>query len=59
MNAWLLFALFLVIGLGMLIVGLYYMRKEKKDPDSVKFYRIVTILGALITLGAILYRVLL
>jgi len=30
-----LFALFLTVGIGVLIAGIVYMRKEKHDPVSV------------------------
>ena len=56
MKEWVIFGLFLIVGVGMLIVGLFYMNKEKKDPESVKIYRIVSIIGVIITIGAALYR---
>lgn len=56
MKEWLLFALFLLVGLGMLIAGIVYMRKEKGDPESVKIYRVVSILGAVFAAGSVLYR---
>lgn len=55
MKEWLLFALLLIVGLGMLIAGIIYMRKEKDDPESVKIYRIVSIIGAVLTIGSVLY----
>ncbi len=56
MKEWVIFGLFLIVGVGMLIAGLFYMNKEKKDPESVKIYRIVSIIGVIITIGAALYR---
>lgn len=55
-KEWVIFGLFLIVGAGMLIAGLFYMNKEKKDPESVKIYRIVSIIGVIITIGAALYR---
>ncbi|MBA4699555.1 MAG: hypothetical protein H2212_08970 [Ruminococcus sp.] len=56
MKEWVIFGLFLIVGVGMLIAGLFYMNKEKKDSESVKIYRIVSIIGVIITIGAALYR---
>lgn len=55
-KEWVIFGLFLIVGAGMLIAGLFYMNKEKKDPESVEIYRIVSIIGVIITIGAALYR---
>ncbi|WP_313578860.1 hypothetical protein [Lacrimispora sp.] len=51
-----LFALFLTVGLGVLIAGIVYMRKEKHDPESVMLYRIISIIGAVLTAGSVLFR---
>lgn len=40
----------------MLIAGIVYMRKEKHDPESVKLYRVISIIGAVITAGSVLFR---
>ncbi|HWQ74023.1 MAG TPA: hypothetical protein VN441_01795 [Syntrophomonas sp.] len=58
MKEWLLFGLFLFVGLGMLITGIVYWCKEKNDPESVKIYRVVSIIGAVVTIGTVAYRVL-
>ena len=58
MTKWFLFALFLIVGLGMLIVGIAYMRREKQDAESVRIYRTAAIIGSLLTIGAILWQVL-
>jgi len=58
MTKWFLFALFLIVGLGMLVVGIVYMRREKQDAESVRIYRAAAIIGALLTIGAILWQVL-
>ncbi len=56
MKEWVLFALFAICGLGMLILGLVYMQQEKDDPESVKIFRIVSIIGALLVLASILMK---
>lgn len=56
MKEWVIFGLFLIVGIGMLIAGLFYMNKEKKDSESVKIYRIMSIIGVIITIGAALYK---
>ena len=58
MNEWLLLALFLVIGVGMLVAGITYMQREKDDPESVKIYTAVSAIGALLTIAAVAWRVL-
>ena len=57
MKEWLLFALFLIVGLGMLIAGIFYMNKEKHDKESVKIYRVVGIIGVIFATASIIYRV--
>ncbi len=56
MNAWILFVLFLFVGLGMLVAGILYERKEKDDPESVKIYRAIAIIGAVLSIGATLLK---
>jgi uncharacterized membrane protein len=56
MNGWLLFGLFLIVGLGMLVAGIVYMLKEKSDPESVKIYRVITIIGAVLAIAAIVVK---
>lgn len=58
MKELLLFILFLVVGAGMLIAGIMYMIKEKNDPESVRIYRGVSVIGAVLTVGAIASRIL-
>ena len=58
MTKWFLFALFLIVGFGMLIVGIVYMRREKQDAESVRIYRTAAIIGSLLTIGTILWQVL-
>ena len=37
----------LIIGILVLSTGIYYLSKEKHDPESKKIYSIVSIIGAL------------
>ena len=39
----------LIIGILVLCAGLYYLIKEKHDPESKKIYSIVSIIGGIIT----------
>lgn len=43
----------LVIGVIILIGGLYFLIKEKKDREAQKIYIITSIIGALITIGGV------
>ena len=56
MKEWLLFTLYLIVGLGMLVAGIIYMRKEKNDPESVKIYGAASIIGAVLTIGAVAFK---
>lgn len=56
MSGWLLFVLFLVVGLGMLVSGIVYLCKEKDDPDSVKIYRVISIIGAVLAVASVLVK---
>jgi len=58
MKEWLLFALFLIVGVGMLIAGVVYMRKEKDDPDSVRIYRAVAAIGGIIAVVSVICKTL-
>ncbi|MCD8196201.1 MAG: hypothetical protein LUE24_03400 [Lachnospiraceae bacterium] len=40
--------IFLVIGIMVLVAGLYYFLKEKNDPESRKIYGIVSVAGVAI-----------
>ena len=45
----------IIIGLLVLFAGIYYLKKEKHDPESKKIYGIVSVVGAVITIvGAII-----
>ena len=48
----------LVIGLLVLGAGMYYLSKEKHDPESKKIYTVVSIVGAVIALVSALLLVL-
>lgn len=56
MKEWLLFILFILVGLGMLGTGLVYRNKEKGDPESVKIYTVVSVIGAVLAVAAILMK---
>lgn len=38
----------LVIGVIVLIAGLYYLTQAKEDPESRKIYTIVSVIGAVV-----------
>ena len=38
----------LIIGILVLVAGIYYLAKEKNDPESKKIYTIVSVLGGLV-----------
>ena len=56
MKEWVLFILFILAGAGMLGAGIFYWRKERDDLDSVKIYRTVTIIGAVIVLLSLVLK---
>ncbi|GBG58463.1 hypothetical protein SPFL3102_02185 [Sporomusaceae bacterium FL31] len=58
MKEWLIFSIFLIAGLGMLIMGISNMIKEKNDAESVKIYRGFTIAGSLVLIMSGLYKAL-
>ena len=39
----------LIIGVLVLVAGIYYLVKEKHDPESKKIYTIVSVIGGIIT----------
>ena len=56
MKEWLSFGLFMVVGIGMLISGIVYIGKEKTDLESVKIYRTVSIVGAVLAVASVLFK---
>ena len=44
----------LIIGVLVLGAGVYYLAKEKNDPESKKIYSIVSVVGAVITVACAL-----
>ena len=56
MTEWILFALFLIVGLGLLISGIFYLKKEKDDAESVRIYRIISAIGAVLVLVSVLMK---
>ncbi|MFL0194894.1 hypothetical protein ACJDU8_04795 [Clostridium sp. WILCCON 0269] len=59
MKAWILFGLFVIVGLGMFIAGIIYMKKEKNDVESVGIYRNISIIGAVLAAASIVVKFLL
>lgn len=49
----------ILIGLIILAAGIYYLVKEKSDKESRKIYSIVSVIGAVITIGFIIRLILL
>lgn len=43
----------LVIGVLILGAGVYYLVKEKNDPESRKIYTITIVVGAVIVIGTV------
>ena len=39
----------LLIGIAVLLAGLFYIKKKKNDPESRKIYMITAVIGAVIT----------
>ena len=56
MKEWLTFILFLAVGLMMLFSGIFYMRKEKNDEESVKIYKIISLIGTVLAIGAVGFK---
>lgn len=48
----------LIIGVLILGAGIYYLAKEKEDPESKKIYSIISVIGLIITIGSIVFMVL-
>ena len=48
----------LIIGVLILGAGLYYLSKEKRDPESRKIYGIVSAVGGVVAVAAALLLVL-
>ena len=48
----------LVIGILVLCAGIYYLIKEKNDPESRKIYGMISLLGGALTLGMIVKLIL-
>lgn len=48
----------LVIGLLILCAGIYYLIKEKNDPDAKKIYSVFSAIGAVLSVACILMLVL-
>lgn len=44
----------IIIGLAVLVAGIFYLVKEKNDKESVKIYSTVSIIGGLIFIFVLL-----
>lgn len=44
----------LIIGILVLVAGIYYLAKEKNDPESKKIYTIVSLIGGVIAVACAL-----
>ena len=41
----------IIIGIALFVGGLYYLLKEKKDPEARKIYTVVTVIGIAILIA--------
>ena len=48
----------LIIGILVLLAGIYYLIKEKNDAQSKKIYTVISVIGAIITVACIVMLVL-
>lgn len=48
----------LIIGLLILCAGIYYLAKDKNDPESKKIYSVISAIGAIIFVVCILMLIL-
>ena len=48
----------LIIGLAILIAGVFYMLKEKNDKESVKIYGIISAVGGVIFIAMLIKNIL-
>lgn len=48
----------MIIGILVLAAGLYYLAKEKADPESRKIYTVISVIGAIIFVVALLLIIL-
>ncbi len=56
MKEWILFILFLVVGFGLLLSGIVYLRKEKDDAESVRIYRTISAIGAVLVIVSVFVK---
>ena len=48
----------MIIGILVLAAGLYYLAKEKADPESRKIYTVISVIGAIVFVVALLMTIL-
>jgi hypothetical protein len=53
---WITFILFMFVGLALFISGIIYLLKEKDDVESVKIYRIISLIGAVLIIISMLVK---
>ncbi len=53
MSSWVIFVLFLFVGVGMIYMGGTNFIKERNDPQGQKVYGVTLLLGVLITAGCV------
>lgn len=56
MKEWLFFIIFTFVGLALFFSGIVYLRKEKDDPESVKIYRIISLIGIVLIIISVLRK---
>ena len=44
----------LIIGIALMIAGVYYLKKDMSDKDAVKIYGTFIAIGAVITFGLVI-----
>ncbi|MCC8180440.1 MAG: hypothetical protein LIP23_05975 [Planctomycetes bacterium] len=59
MSNWIIFALFIFIGVGMLVLGIGNLAKDGTNPQEKRFDAIVTVIGAVVTAGTVIVTFLL
>ncbi|MDF2921773.1 MAG: hypothetical protein K0R57_687 [Paenibacillaceae bacterium] len=42
----------LLLGVGLIAAGIYYLIKEKSDKDSIKIYRAIILIGLVFIIAA-------
>lgn len=56
MKSWILFALFVFVGVGMMYMGLANMYREKDAPQSRKVYGFTALVGLAVAVGSVMAK---